>query len=90
MPGVSSFEPPRTHRREVFGVAAMPQKSRELTARNASYPSRELVRLVEQSSEDASEGSLDVAELMEPVSMSYAPHLHRADVRALVDRLAFA
>ena len=68
----------------------MPQKSLELTARSTPYPSRELVRLVEKSSDNGSEGGIDLAELMEPVSMSYAPHLNRADVRALVDRLAFA
>ncbi len=53
-------------------------------------PSRELVRLVEKSSEHGSKGGIDLAELMEPVSMRYAPHLDSADVRALVDRLAFA
>ena len=68
----------------------MPQKSLELTARNTTRPSLELIGLVEKSSEHGSEGGIDLAELMEPVSMRYAPHLDRADVRAFVDRLAFA
>jgi hypothetical protein len=69
----------------------MPQTLRELTARNgSSTPSDALVRLVEKAAEHVSEGVVDLGELMEPVSMQYAPHLDRADVRALVDRLAFA
>ena len=68
----------------------MPQKSFELTAINTPLPSPQLVRLVEKSSQHGSEGGIDLGELMEPVSMRYAPHLDRADVRALVDRLAFA
>ncbi len=66
----------------------MPQKSLKLTASNLlSSPSRKPCRQVEKSAEH---GGVAVSELMEHVSMSFAPHLDRADVRALVDRLAFA
>ncbi len=69
----------------------MPQKSLKLTASNLlSSPSRKPCRQVEKSAEHGSPGGVAVSELMEHVSMSFAPHLDRADVRALVDRLAFA
>lgn len=66
----------------------MPRKSLENTVL-AAAPSRDLVELVEKSAAQPESG-VAVSDLMDQVAMSFAPHLDRADVRALVDRLAFA
>lgn len=66
----------------------MPRKSLENTVM-APSPGRTLVELVEKSAVHP-EHAVAVSELMDQVAMSFAPHLDRADVRALVDRLAFA
>ena len=66
----------------------MPRKSLENTVL-AQAPGRNLVELAQKSAMHQ-ENAVAVGELMDQVAMSFAPHLDRADVRALVDRLAFA